>query len=100
MQLGRLIGLPPGQAPVLAVECDDLSLLRTLCKATDTVIGASDASCRAELESGELIRLDVRDLPPVYSEMGIALLANRTPSPMASRAIGCVQSVAKEMNVA
>jgi len=96
--VAQLIGLPAGEVPVLAVECDDMALLRTLCTATDTVIAASEASCRKEQEAGVLVRLDVQDLPAVYSEMGVVTLANRTPSPMACRAIGCVQSVAKEVN--
>ncbi len=97
--MARLIGLPPTEIPVPALECDDMALLRTLAARSDTVIASSEASCRVELDAGTLVRLDVTDLPAVYSEMGIVALANRTPSPMASRAIGCVQSVAAGVNV-
>ena len=58
-----------------------------------------DAGCRADVESGALVRLEVKDLPEVYSEMGIVVLVNRTPSPMARRAIGCVQKMAMAVNV-
>jgi DNA-binding transcriptional LysR family regulator len=98
--IGRLIGLAPGEMPTLALECDDVSLLRSLGLVTDTVIAISDAGCRAEVASGALVRLEVKDLPEVYSEMGIVALVNRTPSPMARRAIGCVQKMAVEVNVA
>lgn len=97
--MGRLIGLPAGEEPVLALECNDMALLRTLAAATDTLVGGSEASYRAELEAGVLVRLELTDLPEVYSEMGVVTLANRTPSPMASRAIGCVQSVAAQVNM-
>lgn len=96
--VARLIGLPAGASPVPAIECDDFSLLRQLALATDTLIGASEATYRADIDSGVLVRLDVHDLPEVPSEMSIVQLANRTPSPMAERAIGCVQKIAREVN--
>jgi DNA-binding transcriptional LysR family regulator len=98
--IGRLIGLAPGELPTLALECDDISLLRSLALTTDTLAAISDAGARADVESGALVRIDVTDLPNVYAEMGIVVLVNRTPSPMAQRAIGCVQNVAREVNVA
>lgn len=97
--LARLIGLQPDQTPVLAVECDDIFLLRTLALTTDTVIAAPDAGLHSEISAGELVALDVEDLPPVYAEMGIVTLANRTPSPMAQRAIAGVQEIASKVNV-
>lgn len=97
-QLAPLMGRPAGESLALALQCNDTGLLRTLAAQTDTLIGGSDASYRAALDAGELVRLDVTDLPAVHSDMGIVALANRTPSPMASRAIGCVQSVAAEVN--
>jgi DNA-binding transcriptional LysR family regulator len=96
--LQRLVGLPPGEPAVPAFECDDLHLLRSLAVATDSVIGTSDAACRADVEAGTLVRLDVTDLPHVYSEMGIVVLTHRTPSPMAQLAIECVKDVAGQVN--
>jgi len=46
-----------------------------------------------------LARLEVKDLPAVYSEMGVVTLVNRTPSPMAQRAIACVQEIATTVNL-
>jgi DNA-binding transcriptional LysR family regulator len=97
--LAQLVGLPPGETPVLAFECDDLHLLRSLAVSTDTVIGTSDAACRADVEAGTLVRLQVTDLPDVYSEMGVVTLAHRTLSPMGQRAIECVREVAAVVNV-
>jgi len=34
-------------------------------------VAGVDAGCRADVESGALVRLEVKDLPEVYSEMGI-----------------------------
>jgi len=96
--VARLIGLPAGVDPVPAVQCDDLTLLRTLALATDTVFASSDAWLRDDVRAGTFVRLEVEDLPDVYSEMGIVTLLNRTPSPMAQRAIACVQQVALAIN--
>ena len=90
----RLVGLPPGIDPVPALQSDDMTLLRTVALATDTVFAASDAWLRDDVRAGTLVQLDVTDLPPSHAEMGIVTLANRTPSPMAQRAIECVQEVA------
>ena len=97
--IARLIGLPAGELPVLALECDDMALLRTLALSTDTVIAASDAGLRDDVQAGSLVRLAIEDLPDVYAEMGVVTLVNRTPSPMAQRAIACVQEVAGSVNV-
>ena len=96
--IARLIGLPAGELPVLALECDDMALLRTLALSTDTVIAASDAGLRDDVQAGSLVRLAIEDLPDVYAEMGVVTLVNRTPSPMAQRAIACVQEVAGSVN--
>jgi DNA-binding transcriptional LysR family regulator len=98
--IGRLIGQPAGTEPVLAVECDDMALLRTLALSTDTVVASSDAWLRDDVRAGTLVQLDVTDLPPVYAEMGVVTLLNRTPSPMAQRAIACVEEVARGINEA
>ena len=92
--VARLLGLPAGADPVPAVQCDEMTLLRTLALATDTVFASSDAWVRDDVRAGTLVQLEVEDLPEVYSEMGIVTLLNRTPSPMAQRAIACVQEVA------
>jgi DNA-binding transcriptional LysR family regulator len=97
--IGKLLGLKPGEVPVPAVECDDLSLLRNLALTTDTAVAMADAACRDDVESGRLVQLKVKDLPDVYSEMGIVELTDRTASPMAQRAIECVKEVAREVNV-
>lgn len=96
--VARLAGLAPGTVPMLAVECDDMALLRGLAWSTDTVIAASDAALHDDVKAATLVRLKVKDLPTVFSEMGVVSLANRTPSPMAQRAIACVREIAKRVN--
>jgi len=97
--IAHSIGLPAGEDPVLAVECDDISLNRTLALSTDTVIAATDAGVREDVRAGALVQLAVEDLPAVYAEMGVVILVNRTPSPMAQRAIACIREIAEQVNV-
>jgi hypothetical protein len=67
---------------------------------TDTVFVSPDAWLRDDVRAGTLVRLEIEDLPPVHSEMGIVTLLNRTPSPMAQTAIGCVRQVATGQQMA
>jgi DNA-binding transcriptional LysR family regulator len=94
--VARLIGLPQGAELVPALQCDDMTLLRTVALATDTVFASADAWVRDDVRAGTLARLDVEDLPEVYAEMGIVTLLNRTPSPVAQRAIACVKEAAAQ----
>jgi DNA-binding transcriptional LysR family regulator len=85
--LGTLMGLEQGKLMPLAVECDDLSLLKTLAMTTDTLLACPDAGAVQEVQAGRLVRLEVRDLPPMFNEMGIFALKGRSHSPMARFAL-------------
>jgi DNA-binding transcriptional LysR family regulator len=95
--VARLLGLPAGADIVPAVQCDELTLLRTVALATETAFASSDAWVRDDVRSGTLVRLQIEDMPEVYAEVGIVTLLNRTPSPVAQRAIACVQQVAESL---
>jgi DNA-binding transcriptional LysR family regulator len=97
--LATLRGMGPGEIAVPALECDDLPLLRSLALATDTVVGLPDAWVERTASDQSLVQLDVEDLPTIYAEMGVVTLVNRTPSPMAQRAIACIREVARDLSV-
>mgnify|MGYP001556225692 FL=1 len=84
---GRLMGLAEGVRLPLAVECDDLTLLKSVAMSTDTVLACPDAGARAEVASGQLVRLAVSGLAPIFSEMGVVSLKGRSHSPMAAFAV-------------
>lgn len=96
--LAQLLGLPGAADVVLALECDDVSLLRSLALDSDTVSAISDAAAHADVKARRLVRLDVPQLPQVYAEMGVVTLRQRTPSPMAQRAIETLRKVARSVN--
>ena len=85
--LGRLLGLDPGMQPPLAIECDDVAVLRNAALASDTVLAAPNAAVGHEIESGALVAVTVEGLEPLYSDIGIVSLRGRTHSPMASAVI-------------
>jgi DNA-binding transcriptional LysR family regulator len=85
--LARLLRLEPGSPPPLAIECDDVEILRNVALASDTVLAAPNAAVEREIASGALVALAVEGLEPLFSEMGIVSLRGRTPSPMASAVI-------------
>lgn len=97
--IAKLLKLPPERELELALECDDVALLKSTALTTDTVAGLTDISVRSELQSGELILLQVKDLPPLFSEMGLVSLRNRTPSPIAQRTIILITEIIEAMNL-
>ena len=92
--LAQLFGLEAGARLPVAVECDDLNLLRQVALSTDTVLGAPADAVRAELQSGQLHALAVVDLPPLFSEMGVVSLKGRSFSLTAEFAVQTLRTYA------
>lgn len=85
--LAPLMGLAEGTRLPLAVECDDLNLLKTVALNTDTVLACADAGAAQEVASGHLVRLEVIDLPLMFSDLGVVSLKGRSYSLMAQFAV-------------
>lgn len=83
--LAQALGVAEREVPGVALECDDVALLKSVALATDTVLGVIDGVVAEDLRSGALIRLSLRDEPRLYSEIGIVRLPHRSLSPMAQR---------------
>jgi DNA-binding transcriptional LysR family regulator len=96
--LGQLLKVPPGQEPGFALECDDVPQLRAVALETDTVLGATRVALRDDLAAGRLVELQVTGLPPLYADMGVVSLRNRSPSPLARQAIQLIAEVAAVVN--
>lgn len=85
--LSGLMGRAEGEGLPVAIECDDIHLLKLITEATDTVMVASDPIMRADILSGRFRMLDLLDLPQMSSEMGIVSLQGRSFSPIAQYAV-------------
>ena len=96
--LGEAMGLAQGERLPLAVECDDLNLLKTVAMTTDTVLACPDAAAHKEVESGTLVRLDIKDLPPLSNEMCVFSLKGRSHSHMAQFALEFLNDLAAKQS--
>ena len=82
-RLLAMLGLPPDGALPLALECDDIHLLKHVALGTDTILAASHAVVREEVRQKRLRLLNVAPLPTLYAEMGVVSLKGRSHAPMA-----------------
>ena len=96
--LGQLLKVPPGQEPGFALECDDVPQLRAVALGTDTVLGATRVALRDDVAAGRLMELELSGLPPLFADMGVVSLRNRSPSPLARQAIQLIAEVAEVVN--
>lgn len=96
-KVAQVLGRPPGAGSVLAFECNDMALLSGLAQSTDTILGTTGAAVRHELSAGTLVALEVTDMPPVHVELVVMVLANRSLSPMARKAVESVEAIAAEV---
>ena len=74
----------------LSLECDDFNLLKSVALATDSVLAATHMALERELRENALVVLRPRELPAGASQLGIARLAKRAPSPLALRLIKAI----------
>jgi DNA-binding transcriptional LysR family regulator len=97
LHLAKHMGLPDGAPLPIAVECDDVHLLKRVALESDTVIIASEDLVAAELREGRMVPLAVRDFAPEFShsQVGIVSLAGRTPSPAAAYLVDVLAHLAK-----
>jgi DNA-binding transcriptional LysR family regulator len=85
--LARVLRVNASDLPI-ALECDDVQVLKATTLDSDVVLAAPHASVAAELASRTLKALSVTGLPPLFAEMGAVTLRGRTPSPMAALILG------------
>jgi DNA-binding transcriptional LysR family regulator len=85
--LKQLFGLAAGDNLPVALECDDVHLLKRVALSTNTVLASTDVAVRDEVNAHRLHRLALRGLPALHNEMGIVSLRGRSHSPMAAFAV-------------
>jgi DNA-binding transcriptional LysR family regulator len=92
LTLARLLGIEASGAMSLALECDDLQVLKSTALACDLVLASPHRAVEAEVGAKALRALAVADLPPLFSLPGVITLRGRTPSPMAEHVISMLPS--------
>ena len=98
MQLAKMMGLPDGAPLPVAIECDDVHLLKRVALGSDTVIVGTDDLLAEEIAGETIVQLAIEDFPPSisHSQLGIVSLSGRTPSPAAAYAMDVLERIAKE----
>lgn len=96
--LAQLLGLAPGSSVPLALECDDVQLLKRATLNSDTVLAIAHAAVREEVDAGKFTLLTIKNLPPLHSEMGVVSLRGRSHSPIATVMIERLQSMALQLS--
>ncbi len=86
-----LLQIPAHEKLPLAVECDDVQLLKHVARCTNTVLICADAAVRREVDAGKLTRLALQNVPISHSDTGIVSLKGRSFSPMAGFAADFVR---------
>jgi DNA-binding transcriptional LysR family regulator len=81
--LSELLGIKPEDRIPIAVECDNVEVLKRIARVTDTVIAATHASAASDVEAGTLVALNVTGRPQLYADVGIVVMRGRSLSPMA-----------------
>ncbi|HEY2189117.1 MAG TPA: LysR family transcriptional regulator [Caldimonas sp.] len=92
LALTRLLGLESSAAMSLALECDDVQVLKSTALGCDLVLAAPHRAVETEVAAKTLRALAVADLPPLFSLPGAVTLRGRTPSPMAEHVISLLAS--------
>lgn len=78
-----MLGLATDASLRIALECDDIDVLKKTSLNSDAVLALPYLAVQREIKTGALRRLVVEGLPPMYSATGIVTLRGRTLSPMA-----------------
>lgn len=95
VRLLKLMGLPPESKLPVAVECDDVQLLRRIAAESDTAIICNSEVLAEDLRRKVIHEIVPTDLPQQHSQLGIVTLAGRTPSPVAAYAMKFLAQAAK-----
>jgi DNA-binding transcriptional LysR family regulator len=81
--LAKLLGARPNAAIRVAIECDNVEILKRVARVTDTVIAVTHVSVASDIEASTLVPVHVRGLPKLFADMGIVVMRGRSLSPMA-----------------
>lgn len=93
--LMRMMGRSDDDGLPVAVECDDIHLLKRITQCTDTVVVGTEIIMREELAAGLLHPLELQG-PRLYAEIGIVTLRGRSFSPMAEYAVNFMTALAAQ----
>lgn len=100
-QFARMMRVPDGNPLPVAVECDDVHLLKQVALGSDTVIIGTEDLLAVEIGAGRMVPLHVEDFAAEFShsQIGVVSLAGRTPSPAAAYLMDALARIAKGQGI-
>ncbi len=81
--LRKLMGCADDESLPIAVECDDVQLVKRITLGTDTVMVGTAGIVREELATGLLQPLEMQGFAKTYAQISVVALRGRSHSPMA-----------------
>lgn len=96
--LCKLMGRADDESLPIAVECDDIQLVKRITLSTDTVMVGTEGIVREELAAGLLRPLEMQGFPRIYAEISLVVLRGRSYSPMAEYAVNFLTRLAAEQD--
>ncbi|MCZ8062185.1 LysR family transcriptional regulator [Silanimonas sp.] len=91
------MGVESSSLPVV-LECNDLSTLKQAALASNAILCAARVAMVDTVADGRFIALNVKDMPPLHSEMGVASIKGRSASPLVESAIRRIVSMATSVS--
>lgn len=85
--LRKLLAKSEDEGLPVAVECDDVQLIKRITLGTDTVMVGTEGVVREELAAGLLQALEMHALPRSYAQISVVSLSGRSKSPIAQYAL-------------
>ncbi|WP_145058050.1 LysR family transcriptional regulator [Adhaeretor mobilis] len=84
---------PEERAPLPTLECENYAMLKRIVLSSDSISAALPTTIRYELEREQVVILPV-DAPKLVTHAGVAYLRHRSPSPLVTKAIEVIMSLA------
>ena len=91
------MGHPDDKRLHIAVQCDDVQLVKRIALDTDTVMVGTEGIVRVELAAGTLRPLHMQSLQRFYAEISVVKLQGRSYSPMAEYTVDFLTQLAASM---
>lgn len=86
-RLRKLLGRADDERLPIAVECDDVQLVKRITLGSDTVMVGTEGIVREELAAGLLQPLKIEAFPKSYAQISVVTLRGRSHSPMTEYAL-------------
>lgn len=80
--LVEMLGMPAGSPLPIAIQCESIETLKKVTLTSDLVLVAPRDSVTSELACGELLELNVMELPDKIADINIVSLRGRSFSPI------------------